>query len=391
MVSCRGPEEGRVDEHSPTWTTPAEFEEIYGLFPEEMVDIVKEVEASFAREKERLRTGTIRHAVQATIYFLRHNCKLRTLLNAFGGSRTTLYEKVKRVLIHLRSVLDTIISVAELDKGIRICGTLNCIGNLDCTSSYRNRVNPGQKRLYRGDHRRHALTTQLLVDQFGYVLDVVVAFGHNNDLQVLAYSGLVGVLRARGFCVLVDGGYETLDCTVAPESFMRKRRMFSNWNSQQAAARTVVERVNGNIKNWRIVGEVARIFEDLHAIAIVVACNLHNFRKIEKPDPKTAFEWGRDMELLVTRRAGIVRGHMVVGFEAHGAAANALVEGNQPQQGYIIPENQRDLMFLGEEVDEVLAAELGIPAQGPANFGAYEEESDIDASFASEVDRVDQE
>lgn len=274
-------------------------------------EIVEHARVVIQKEKLTWRCteeGNVEFSCYVMLYWLRTNLKFKHLGPAFKISRSESHRIVMRYLVILRCALHHVPSdPTSWDKHAPIVMASNaqgkkmrCIGSLDCTTCFRNRRHPGSHLLYRGDHGKHALSVQVLVDWEGRVLDVVVAQGRMNDYALVGMCGVRGVLKENHFAVFADGGYEQEECIITPECAVNKLAIVTEFNEIQASMRSGVECVNSFLKNWDVLANRCRLSPEYHAMAIFVAANLHNLRK--KHHPTKALTAGAVQQVLASQK-----------------------------------------------------------------------------------------
>lgn len=298
-------------------TTEGDMLAFYGL-PEALFNrvfkAVWKVVAKY-RYKKRVRKR-LRHSLYMTLYWLRRNPTFQHLEAIFGIRQGQAYRTIRRTLIFLRVALDSLIPKSvqwrknkHIKKLVNFYGEeVKALGNLDGTAMYR-RIKHGEDSwlLFRGDRDRPALTTQILSDFSGKVVDVVVSSGRNGDGSILSFSGTKQELEKLGLAVVVDSGYEADRFIITPESGQRKEGMTTTYNDAHGNVRSSVEQVNSWIKNWRAV-TACRASIRMQATSIIVACCLYNLWRTEYPVDMSVWTDGTNLEPMTRVGPKVVRG-----------------------------------------------------------------------------------
>lgn len=288
--------------------------DLYGL-PSYLLDVVIE-KVNVVVTKLKRNTENLNHTVLMTLFWMRKNAPMVDLQRQFGvSSEGRAYTLIRRGLIYLRVALDSLVpkstkwsNKSPLKKLVNYYGeVVSAVGNLDGTAMYRRIKHGNSWLLFRGDRDRAALTTQILSDFNGRVLDAVVCYGHNADGGILSFSGTKKKLEELGLAVLVDSGYEADRNFVTPESGAKKSRMTSKYNEAHGNVRSGVEQVNSWIKNWKVV-TACRVSIKLQSTAIIVACCLYNLWRKQFPLERTTWVDGTDLSMLTARGPKVVRG-----------------------------------------------------------------------------------
>lgn len=308
--------------------------DLYGL-PSKLLQIVFDKVKEVAQVvSPTMNLAKLNHIIYTTLFWMRKNATVEDLQREFGLAKGSAYRAICKGIIYLRVATDHLVPKSgqwksgewrkkkdeksetqpkETKDGTCKNGrkkvptklqlvnyygnVVEAIGNLDGTAMYRRIKHNQACLLFRGDRDRAALTTQILSDWNGMVLEATVAYGHNSDGSILAFSGLREKLEALGLGVLVDSGYEADSLFITPESGVRKSAMSSDYNTAHSSVRSGVEQVNSWIKNWKVV-TACRASIKLHSTAIIVACCLYNLWRTEFPLDMTIWNNGTDLSAL---------------------------------------------------------------------------------------------
>ena len=96
-------------------------------------------------------------------------------------------------------------------------GFEDCVGAIDCSSHFRNRVHPGQANYYRADKGAFFLTAQLVTSLTGSMYSLCIGLGHNNDKGMLIISGLKEYIIQNGIRLFAEQGYSLKEYLITPD------------------------------------------------------------------------------------------------------------------------------------------------------------------------------
>ena len=159
----------------------------------------------------------------------------------------------------------------------------NAVGALDCTIHRIERPTENQGQFYRGDKRCHFVNTLCICDTEGRIRHIEAGFsGHWNDTLVYYFSRVAtGELQLPpNTFLLADGGFPPLHPLLIPYQAHQvlQNPAFALVNEIQRSYRSIIERVQGDLKVSRAVATLWRNEKERIGECIFVAGCLWNRR-----------------------------------------------------------------------------------------------------------------
>jgi hypothetical protein len=178
------------------------------------------------------------------LFWMKNGLHFRLVELVFNVSKSF----ISRDLQHTIPILYT--QLNEINLPVEpVPGLLGAIGSVDCTIHIRNRVNPGQSLLWRGDKKCHFLSAQLVCDLQGVPIKVDIGLGHNNDSAMFTASNIGDWLQQNEVNLFADGIYRhsNLITPRAPTNDVEQLTL-----QKQYTYRSCVETVFSQVKTWLI-------------------------------------------------------------------------------------------------------------------------------------------
>ena len=198
------------------------------------------------------------------IAYLRKGETYADLACGFGIGTSTIYRYIREALALLAAMAPTLaqaIEVAQRKAFVILDGTLLRIDRVGMTSG---RDRP----YYSGKHKAHGLNVQVLADPIGRLVWISPPLrGARHDMGAAREHGIVDALAAHEIPPVADAAYGGAGPTVAVPQ--RRRRLDpetgryrppsgnqKDVNAAHARRRGPGERVNAELKNWRILRKI---------------------------------------------------------------------------------------------------------------------------------------
>lgn len=182
----------------------------------------------------------------------------------FRIGTSTVYRYLREaigLLATLAPTLDQAIAVAAGKAYVILDGTLLRIDRVGMTSGY-------DRAFYSGKHKCHGLNVQVIADPVGRLVWISpVLPGARHDMGAAREHGIIDALNTAGVTAIADTAYQGGGPAVrtpqrrrrlAPDTG-RYRRLSANQkavNAAHARQRGPGERVNAELKNWRILRKI---------------------------------------------------------------------------------------------------------------------------------------
>jgi len=222
-------------------------------------------------------------AVGLTCVFLRTGDSYGSLASRYDASISTTRRTIVWMLTHMRASLNFV----NFDKVLPLGGFAAeyVIGSIDCTTHRRDRVHPGEDTFYRPDKGFHFLSSQLVVDHFGFILRISVAKGRNNDSAIFKLTKMADFLLEKGWQLLGDLGYGSVQ-VLKPigREYARSVAGSKEYNRHQASERAMVENVNSWFKQWQFCEKRCKLQPTIQAMGLVVCASLYNLCHVPTDD-----------------------------------------------------------------------------------------------------------
>jgi hypothetical protein len=211
------------------------------------------------------------------VAYLRKGETYADLAGGFGIGTSTVYRYIREaigLLAALAPTLQQAIEVAARKAFVILDGTLLRI----------DRVGMGSGRdrpYYSGKHKCHGLNVQVLADPAGRLLWISPTLpGARHDMGAAHEHGIIEALNAAGVSAVADTGYQGGGPAVRVPQRRRRvdpdtgsyRRLSASQkevNTAHARQRGPGERVNAELKNWRILRKIRSC--PTRAVALVAA------------------------------------------------------------------------------------------------------------------------
>jgi hypothetical protein len=198
------------------------------------------------------------------VAYLRKGETYADLACGFGIGTSTVYRYVREALTLLAAMAPTLeqaIEVASRKAFVILDGTLLRIDRVGMASG-RDRA------FYSGKHKAHGLNVQVLTDPIGRLVWISPPLpGARHDMGAARAHGIIDALTAAEIPAVADTAYQGGGPTVAVPQRRRRldpdtgryRRLSRNQrdvNSAHARRRGPGERVNAELKNWRVLRKI---------------------------------------------------------------------------------------------------------------------------------------
>ena len=223
---------------------------------------------AFRQRRSTLRTRWRRLAPgQQALLVLAHLRKgetYRDLAEGFGIGTSTVYRYLREgleLLAAMAPTLEQAIAVAQRKAFVILDGTLLRIDRVGMTGG---RDRP----YYSGKHKVHGLNVQVIADPAGRLVWVSPTLpGSRHDIAAAREHGILDALDNTGIHAVADTGYQGAGPNVAVPQRRRRldpdtgryRRLSAaqkEVNTAHARMRGPGERVNAQLKSWRILRKI---------------------------------------------------------------------------------------------------------------------------------------
>jgi len=233
--------------------------------------------------KKAPRYFSVKGAVGLACVFLRTGDSYGSLASRYDVSISTTRRTIVWILTHMRASLNFV----NFDKVLPLGGFAAeyVIGSIDCTTHRRDRVHPGEDTFYRPDKAFHFLSSQIVVDHFGFILRISVAKGRSNDSAIFKLTNMADFLLKKGWKLLGDLGYgSTQVLKPIGREYSRSVAGSKEYNRHQASERAIVENVNSWFKQWEFCEKRCKLQPTIQAMGLVVCASLYNLCHVPTND-----------------------------------------------------------------------------------------------------------
>jgi DDE superfamily endonuclease/Helix-turn-helix of DDE superfamily endonuclease len=211
------------------------------------------------------------------IAYLRKGETYADLACGFAVGTSTVYRYVREALELLAAMAPTLeqaIAVAARKAFVILDGTLLRIDRVGMAADY-------NRGFYSGKHKCHGLNVQVIADPVGRLVWISpVLPGARHDMGAAREHGIIDALNAAEITTIADtayqGGGEAIRVPqrrrrVDPDTgrYRRLSRNQKDVNTAHARQRGPGERVNAELKNWRILRKIRS--SPNHAAELVAA------------------------------------------------------------------------------------------------------------------------
>ena len=198
------------------------------------------------------------------VAYLRKGETYADLACGFTIGTSTVYRYVREALALLAAMAPTLeqaIEVAQRKAFVILDGTLLRIDRVGMASG-RDRA------FYSGKHKAHGLNVQVIADPFGRLVWISPPLpGARHDMGAAREHGIIDALTEHEIPGVADTAYQGAGPTVAVPQRRRRldpdtgryRRLSCNQrdvNTAHARLRGPGERVNAELKNWRVLRKI---------------------------------------------------------------------------------------------------------------------------------------
>ncbi|OZM76881.1 transposase family protein [Pseudonocardia sp. MH-G8] len=198
------------------------------------------------------------------VAYLRKGETYTDLACGFTIGTSTVYRYIREALDLLAAMAPTLeqaIEVAARKAFVILDGTLLRIDRVGMASGY-------DRAFYSGKHKAHGLNVQVIADPIGQLVWISPPLpGARHDMGAAREHGIIDALTAHGIPAAADTAYQGAGTTVAVPQRRRRldpatgryRRLSTNQrevNTVHARRRGPGERVNAELKNWRILRKI---------------------------------------------------------------------------------------------------------------------------------------
>jgi hypothetical protein len=198
------------------------------------------------------------------VAYLRKGETYAELACGFGIGTSTVYRYVRealRLLAAMAPTLEQAIEVASRKAFVILDGTLLRIDRVGMASGR-------DREFYSGKHKAHGLNVQVISDPIGRLVWISPPLpGARHDMGAACEHGIIDALIEHDIPAVADTAYQGAGATVAVPQRRRRldpdtgryRRLSRNQkdvNAAHARRRGPGERVNAELKNWRILRKI---------------------------------------------------------------------------------------------------------------------------------------
>src|SRR4051794_17421372 len=218
------------------------------------------------RNQRRTRWRKLSAGRQALLVlaYLRKGETYSDLACGFQIGTSTVYRYIREALELLAAMTPTLaqaIEVARRKAFVILDGTLLRIDRVGMASGY-------DRGFYSGKHKAHGLNVQVIADPIGRLVWISPPLpGARHDMGAAREHGIIDALTTHEIPAVADTAYQGAGPTVAVPQRRRRldpntgryRRLSRNQrdvNAAHARRRGPGERVNAELKNWRILRKI---------------------------------------------------------------------------------------------------------------------------------------
>jgi DDE superfamily endonuclease/Helix-turn-helix of DDE superfamily endonuclease len=218
------------------------------------------------RNKRRTRWRKLPAGRQAllVVAYLRKGETYADLACGFTIGTSTVYRYIREALDLLAAMAPTLeqaIEVAKRKAFVILDGTLLRIDRVGMASGH-------DRAFYSGKHKAHGLNVQVIADPIGRLVWISPPLpGARHDMGAAREHGIIDALAAHEIPGAADTAYQGAGSTVAVPQRRRRRdpdtgryrRLSQNQkdvNTAHARRRGPGERVNAELKNWKVLRKI---------------------------------------------------------------------------------------------------------------------------------------
>lgn len=198
------------------------------------------------------------------VAYLRKGETYADLACGFEVGTSTVYRYIREALALLAAMapsLEQAIEVAARKAFVILDGTLLRIDRVGMASGY-------DRAFYSGKHKAHGLNVQVIADPIGRLVWISPPLpGARHDMGAAREHGIIDALTAYEVPAAADTAYQGAGPTVAVPQRRRRldpetgryRKLSKNQkdvNAAHARRRGPGERINAELKNWRILRKI---------------------------------------------------------------------------------------------------------------------------------------
>lgn len=198
------------------------------------------------------------------VAYLRKGETYADLACGFEVGTSTVYRYIREALALLAAMaptLEQVIEVASRKAFVILDGTLLRINRVGMASGY-------DRAFYSGKHKAHGLNVQVIADPIGRLVWISPPLpGARHDMGAAREHGIIDALTAYEIPAAADTAYQGAGPTVAVPQRRRRldpdtgryRKLSTNQkdvNAAHARRRGPGERINAELKNWRILRKI---------------------------------------------------------------------------------------------------------------------------------------
>jgi hypothetical protein len=225
---------------------------------------------AFRQHRSTLRTRWRRLApgqqALLVVAHLRKGETYRDLAEGFGIGTSTVYRYLREgleLLAAMAPTLDEAIAVAQRKAFVILDGTLLRIDRVGMAGGH-------DRPYYSGKHKAHGVNVQVIADAVGRLVWVSPALpGSRHDVAAAREHGILDAIDHVGIPAVADTGYQGAGPNVTvpqrrrrldPDTghYRRLSEMQKHVNTAHARQRGPGERVNAQLKSWKILIEIER-------------------------------------------------------------------------------------------------------------------------------------
>ncbi|MCU1629737.1 MAG: transposase [Pseudonocardia sp.] len=187
------------------------------------------------------------------VAYLRKGETYADLARGFKIGTSTVYRYLREALALLAAMAPTLaqtIEVARRNAFVIGDGTLLRIDRVAMAS--------GRDRgFYSGKHKAHGLDVQVIADPIGRLVRISPPLpGARHDIGAAREHGIIDAITGADIPAVADTAYQGAGPTVAVPQRRRLSRVQKEVNAAHARRRGPGERVNAELKNWRILRKI---------------------------------------------------------------------------------------------------------------------------------------
>jgi hypothetical protein len=216
------------------------------------------------QRRSRWRKLTAGRQALLVVAYLRKGETYADLACGFEIGTSTVYRYIREALDLLATMAPTLeqaIEVASRKAFVILDGTLLRIDRVGMASGY-------DRAFYSGKHKAHGLNVQVIADPIGRLVWISPPLpGARHDMGAAREHGIIDAIATQEIPAVADTAYQGAGSTVAVPQRRRRidpdtgryRRLSEaqkEVNTAHARQRGPGERVNAELKNWRILRKI---------------------------------------------------------------------------------------------------------------------------------------